>query len=78
MSILKPFPMPSKGAVMPLKKGSTNAAVSNNIKTLVHEWEKSGSIGQSHPASKKKAVRQAVAIALTTAGKSSSHRASKK
>ena len=53
---------------MPLKKGSSQAAVSNNIKTMVHEWEKDGAIGNSHPATKQKAVKQAVAISLKNAG----------
>ena len=52
---------------MPLKKGSSRKTVSSNIKTLVHDYEVSGSIGTSHPASKKKAVKQAVAIALDKA-----------
>ena len=55
---------------MPLKKGSGRSAVSSNIKILVDEWEKDGSIGTSHPSTKKKAIRQAVAIALAKAGKS--------
>jgi hypothetical protein len=55
--------------VMPLQKGSSQAVVSSNIKTLVHEWEKDGSIGSSHPATKQKAVNQAVAISLKKAGK---------
>jgi len=53
---------------MPLKKGSSQAVVSSNIKTLVHEWEKEGSIGSSHPATKQKAVKQAVAISMEKAG----------
>jgi hypothetical protein len=55
---------------MPLKKGSSQEVVSSNIKTLVDDWKKDGSIGTSHPSTKKKAITQAVAIALTTAGKS--------
>jgi hypothetical protein len=55
---------------MPLKKGSSKSVVSSNIKTLVDEWQKDGSIGTSHPPSKQKAVKQAVAIALSKAGKS--------
>ncbi|MDP2759679.1 MAG: hypothetical protein Q8O64_04640 [Sideroxyarcus sp.] len=55
---------------MPLRKGTSQAVVSSNIKTLVHEWEKEGSIGSSHPAMKQKAVVQAVAISLKKAGKS--------
>jgi hypothetical protein len=56
--------------VMPLRKGSSQSAVNSNIKTLVDEWKKAGSIGTSHPATKKKAIKQAVAIALATSGKS--------
>jgi len=41
---------------MPLKKGTSQAVVSSNIKTLMHEWEEEGSIGSSHPATKQKAV----------------------
>lgn len=55
---------------MPLKKGSSQGTVSSNIKTLVHDYERKGSIGNSKPASKKKAVKQAVAIALDKARES--------
>jgi hypothetical protein len=55
---------------MPLRKGSSNPVVSHNIKTLVDNWKKDGSIGTSHPPTKTKAIRQAVAIALSKAGKS--------
>ena len=55
---------------MPLKPGARPAVVSSNIRTLVNEWKKDGAIGASHPATKKKAIKQAVAIALTKAGKS--------
>lgn len=54
---------------MPLRKGSSQAVVSTNIKTLVHEWEKDGFIGTSYPATKQKAIKQAVAISLKKAGK---------
>jgi hypothetical protein len=54
---------------MSLKNGTSQAVVSGNIKTLVHEWEKDGSIGSNHPATKQKAVNQAVAISLKKAGK---------
>jgi hypothetical protein len=56
--------------VMPLKKGSSRKTVSSNIRTLVHDYEKTGAIGTSKPASKKKAVKQAVAIALDMARES--------
>ena len=55
---------------MPLKRGSSDKTVGDNVKTLVHEYERDGTVGKSHPVSRKKAVKQAVAIALTKAGKS--------
>ncbi len=55
---------------MPLKKGSSQKTVSKNIETLVHDYERKGSIGNSKPASKKKAQKQAVAIALSKARES--------
>ena len=55
---------------MPLQKGRSRKTVGSNIRKMVHEYEDAGKIGTSHPASKKKAVKQAVAIALTKAGKS--------
>lgn len=39
---------------MPLKNGSSRKTVSNNIKTLVHDYERNGAIGSSTPTSKKK------------------------
>ena len=55
---------------MPLKRGASPSVVSSNIKTLVDDWKKDESIGTSHPPTKKRAIKQAVAIALTKAGKS--------
>ena len=55
---------------MPLKRGASPSVVSSNIKTLVDDWKKDGSIGTSHPPTKKRAIKQAVAIALTKAGNS--------
>ena len=60
---------------MPLQNGRSRKTVGANVKKLVHEYEDTGAIGASHPASKKKAVKQAVAIALTKAGKSRKPRA---
>ena len=56
-----------KEKVMPLKRGASRKTVGSNIKTLVHEFERNGNIGTSKPASKKKAIKQAVAIALDKA-----------
>ena len=55
---------------MPLRRGTSQSVVSSNIKTLVDDWKKDGAIGTSHPLTKKKAIKQAVAIALAKAGKS--------
>jgi hypothetical protein len=60
-------PTEPKENIMPLKKGASQETVSSNIKTLVHEFERKGTIGNSKPASKKKAIKQAVAIALDKA-----------
>jgi hypothetical protein len=38
--------------------------VSSNIKTIVDDWKKDRLISTSHPPTKKKAIKQAVAIAL--------------
>ena len=54
---------------MPLRKGFSRTVISSNIKTLVDDWKTDGAIGTSHPSSKKDAIKQAVAIALTKAGK---------
>jgi hypothetical protein len=62
---------------MPLKKGRSRQTVSSNIGEMVHSWENSGAIGTSHPASKKKALKQATAIALKKAGKSKYQRSTK-
>ena len=35
--------------IMPLKKGASQSVVSRNIKTLVDDWKKDGSIGTRHP-----------------------------
>ena len=55
---------------MPLVKGKSDKAVSKNVSTLVGDFEKSGRIGTSKPASKAAATKQAVAIALRKAGRS--------
>ena len=55
---------------MPLKKGSSQKTISGNIGEMVRKYKETGSIGTSKPKSKGKAVKQAVAIALSTAGKS--------
>ena len=55
---------------MPLKKGKTDKIIGDNISELMGSYKKKGKIGTSKPSSKKKAQKQAVAIALNQAGKS--------
>lgn len=55
---------------MPLKKGKSKETISKNIGTEMKEYKKTGKIGTSKPKSKKKAQKQAVAIALSKARKS--------
>ncbi len=55
---------------MPASTGKKHDKVSANIEKIVHDWEQDGAIGSSHPKTKKKAVKQAVAISLKKAGKS--------
>ncbi|HCE10922.1 MAG TPA: hypothetical protein DIT28_14000 [Oxalobacteraceae bacterium] len=55
---------------MAMPTSKANEKVGRNIKKIVHNWEQDGAIGNSHPKSKKKAIKQAVAISLKKAGKS--------
>jgi len=57
---------------MPLKRGATQATVSGNIAEMIKSWKKTGKIGTSRPKNLREAMRQASAIAYSTA------RASKK
>ena len=52
---------------MPLKKGKTDKIIGDNISELMGSYKKKGKIGTSKPSSKKKAKKQAVAIALNKA-----------
>ena len=55
---------------MPLKSGSSQKTIGKNVKELMGAYKKSGKIGTSKPESKKKAQKQAVAIALSKAQES--------
>jgi hypothetical protein len=55
---------------MPLKKGSSKKTISGNIGELMSSYKKTGKIGTSKPKSTAKASKQAIAIALSEAGKS--------
>lgn len=48
---------------MPLKPGAGKKTFVENIREIMHAFARSGRIGNSAPASKAKADRQAVAIA---------------
>ncbi|MFZ6848019.1 hypothetical protein [Undibacterium sp. RuRC25W] len=52
---------------MPLNQSNSKSAISANIKQIVDEWKQTGRIGTSHPRTKMQAVKQAVAVALSTA-----------
>ena len=54
---------------MPLKKGSSKKTISSNIGEIVRDYKKDGMIGTSKPKSKAAAVKQAVAVAYSKAGK---------
>lgn len=55
---------------MPLRSGNGRRTVNGNIKEMVDTWKSKGKIGNSRPRSKKKAIKQAVAITLKKADKS--------
>lgn len=55
---------------MPLKKGKSQRTMSKNIRTEMHAYARTGKIGTSRPVSKKKAQKQAVAIAYSKARES--------
>jgi hypothetical protein len=63
---------------MPLMKGKSAKTMSKNISEMVRGFKDSGKIGTSKPASVRKAVKQAVAIAYSKAGKSRMKRGSKR
>ena len=48
---------------MPLTKGRSRSAFESNVRELMHAYKAKGKIGTSRPRSKRKAVKQAVAIA---------------
>lgn len=54
---------------MPLKKGSSSKTISSNIGEMVRSFKKTGKIGESKPKDIKSAIKQATAIAYSTAGK---------
>jgi hypothetical protein len=55
---------------MPLKKGKSQKVISGNIGEMISSYKKTGKIGTSTPENKGAAIKQAAAIAYSTAGKS--------
>ena len=55
---------------MPLEKGKSKKTISKNIKKEMKKYKQTGKVGKSKPSSKKKAGKQAAAIAYNKAGKS--------
>lgn len=55
---------------MPLKKGRSDQAISQNIEEMLHKFKGTGSIGKTSPSSMKKARSIAAAIAYKKAGRS--------
>jgi hypothetical protein len=53
---------------MALKPGKSRKTISRNIEELIHEYDERDHIANSRPASRQRAVKQAVAIALDKAG----------
>lgn len=54
---------------MPLEKGKSKKTISKNTKKEMKKYKSTGKVGKSKPSSKKKAVKQAAAVAYSKAGK---------
>ena len=55
---------------MPLMKGSSQKTISKNIGEMVRKFKDTGTIGTSRPGGVRKAMKQAAAIAYSTARRS--------
>ena len=52
-----------------LQKGTSWKSVSHNVRKLVDEWEHEGRVGGRRPATRKEAIRQAIALSLKKVGR---------
>jgi len=52
-----------------LQKGTSWKSVSLNVRKLVDEWEHEGRMGGRRPATRKEAIRQAIALSLKKVGR---------
>ena len=55
---------------MPLMKGGSQKTISKNIGEMVRKFKDTGKIGTSRPGGMRKAMKQAAAIAYSTARRS--------
>jgi hypothetical protein len=58
-----------------LQKGTSWSDVSSNVRKLVDEWEHAGKMGDRQPATRKEAIREAIALSLRQAGRRERSRA---
>lgn len=57
-----------------MKKGASRKVIQENIRSLMHQYQREGRLGRSHPSSPAKAARQAAAIAYDQARRTASPR----
>lgn len=62
---------------MPLQSGTSESTIQSNLKEVYKSYKRRGRIGNSRPRSRRKALKQAIAIAYAKAGKSRSSRGKK-
>ena len=54
---------------MAISKRKKNDFISDKISVIMREYDETGMVGRSYPRNRRKAQKQAVAIALSNAGK---------
>ena len=60
---------------MPLKQGKSQKVISGNIGEMIKKYKETGMIGTSKPKNRGAAIKQAAAIAYSTAGKARKYKA---